>query len=188
MKDYGSVDLFGLDEFGAPVGIAQPIGAAVGAASQWGAALAVKKWTKQGKYAEGIGALAGAAAGGAMMLYSGTRAAGWTALAAALVGGGLRQLEASVMKTNLGLVEIQPAPVVSGFGATNTAGTGFFGADGMGIPTLQPAPVVNGLEMPPQLVGAGDYGMSQNPAAQQAVLVGTTPMGMASHYGGTIFG
>ena len=44
------------------------------------------------------------------------------------------------------------------------------------------------LGMPPQLVGAGDYGLSQNPAAAQAQLVGAGISGLGSHFGSTIFG
>jgi hypothetical protein len=55
----------------------------------------------------------------------------------------------------------------------------------MGMPTIQPSASIG---MPPQLVGTGDYGMGQNPGANQAELVGPGVSGLASHFGTTIFG
>jgi len=191
--DYGSVDLFGLDEFGQPQGMSQNIGAGIGAATQASVAAAVKEFTSYDKYAEGIGAIAGAAVGGAMIAMPNARAAGWTAAIVSLVGGGVRQLHTLVSKKeqaknalagHLGLVEIENMPRV-----------GYDQMNGLGLPTIERQALVPGsqgldgnLGMPPQLVGAGDFGLSQNPAAQQAQLVGPQVSGLASHFGSTIFG
>lgn len=191
--DYGSVDLFGLDEFGQPMGLSQNWGAAIGTATQAGVCIAVKELTDMDEYAEGIGAIAGAAVGGAMIAMPASRAAGWTAVISSLVGGGIRQMHAMMSKKEktknnlkgLGLVEIENMPRV-----------GYDQMDGaMGLPTVEPQVIVPGSEgldgamgMPPQLVGAGDYGLSQNPAAQQAQLVGPAMSGLGSHFGATLFG
>jgi hypothetical protein len=183
-EEYGSVDLFGLDEFGQPVGPYPAVGAALGTAIQTGAAIAVRRFTKKDKWSEGIGGAVGVVAGAGMLMLPKMRAMGWTAIAASLVGGGLRQLEVVMSKqegakqdaaaaaktvdeTNgMGLVEIEPTAA-------------------LGLPTIEPTEM---LGMPPQLVGAGDYGLSQNPAAQQAQLVGPGVSGLGSHFGSTIFG
>ena len=58
-RGYGNVSLFGLDEFGSPVGLNPMWGVAAGGSISTGTAIAVREFTKQVKYAEGIGALAG---------------------------------------------------------------------------------------------------------------------------------
>ena len=186
-EEYGSVDLFGLDEFGQPQGMSQNWGAAIGAATQASVAIAVKEFTSMRAYSEGIGAVAGAAVGGAMIAMPNARAAGWTTVITSLVQGGLRQLHSMVSKKEqaLGLVEIENMPRVGG--PMNGA---------FGYPTIERQALVPGsagldgagLSMPPQLVGAGDYGMGANPAAQQAQLVGPGLSGLGTHFGATLFG
>jgi hypothetical protein len=181
---YGSVDLFGLDEFGMPVGLGSTWGAVIGAAVQSSSAAAIRHFANKHKYSEMYGALAGVAVGGAMFaMGEKARYAGITAGLVALVNGGIRTVEkmlvtkekvADVTKENttaagMGLVEVSPHPTI-------------------GLPTIEPTASIGGLGMPPQLVGAGDYGMGQNPAAQQAELVGPGFSGLSSHFGHTIFG
>ncbi len=212
--DYGSVDLFGLDEFGQAVGgPAMPaIGAALGAGTQAGTAWAVRAMTDMDKYAEAIGMGVGVVAGGAMLMIPTARTAAWAAIAASLVGGGIRQLEQMVSKKEAvkqdavktttptkgwGIAAIEPS--WSAYPGELTPPGGMNGQ--MGYPTVSDQFIVPGsmgpgstsqfeghLGMPPQLVGAGDYGLSQNPAAQQASLVGPGVSGLGSHYGSTIFG
>jgi hypothetical protein len=174
----GSVDLFGLDEFGQPVGLNANYGAAIGAGVQSGTAAAVRRMTSWGQYAEGIGAAVGVASGAVMMAFPGSRNAGWTAAITSLVSGGIRQLEAML-----------------GGGATNGIGMpvinrqmlvpGSAGLSGLGLPTIERSASLSG---PPQLQNAGDYGLSQNPGAKQAQLVGPQISGLGAHYGATLFG
>ena len=207
--EYGSVDLFGLDEFGQPVGLGAPVGAGLGILFQTGTAIAVRRFTDMDKWSEGIGAVVGAVAGGAMMAMADARHAGMTAIIASVVSGGLRQAEQlmsakeavkqEAVKKNgdktagWGLPTIEPS--WSAFPGELTP------QNSLGYPVVQDQFIVPGsmgpgttsqfegnLGMPPQLVGAGDYGLSQNPAAQQAALVGPGVSGLGSHYGSTIFG
>jgi hypothetical protein len=190
-EEYGSVDLFGLDEFGQPVGPYPAVGAALGTFVQTGAAMAVRRFTKMDKWSEGIGGAVGVAAGAGMLMLPQMRAMGWTAIAASLVGGGLRQLEVLMSKQEKAKQEGAAAAKETEAAAATTAET-----HGWGLPTVEPTqmlgyPTVEPtqmLGMPPQLVGAGDYGLSQNPAAAQAQLVGAGISGLGSHFGSTIFG
>jgi len=183
--EYGSVDLFGLDEFGQPVGPYPAIGAALGTAIQTGAAIAVRRFTKKDSWSEGIGAGVGMLAGGAMLFLPRMRAMAWTAMASSLVGGGLRQLEVMVSENEKAKQKAaEDAKAAEG----TTEGMGMVEIEpthALGLPTIEPTQM---LGMPPQLVGAGDYGLSQNPAAQQAQLVGPGVSGLGSHFGSTIFG
>jgi hypothetical protein len=188
--EYGSVDLFGLDEFGQPTGPYPAFGAGLGAGIQAGGALIARRMGKD-KYAEAIGAGVGVAASMAMLLVPKMRTMAWTAFGAALGGGLVRQLENSLVtkekekaaagenataaekngeQKGMGLVEIEPTAT-------------------LGLPTVEPTQALgDGMGMPPQLVGAGDYGLSQNPAAAQATLVGPGVSGLGAHFGSTIFG
>lgn len=172
--EYGSVDLFGLDEFGVPAGLNQQWGAAIGVAAQTVTAIGIRKFTNMDKYSEGIGALAGAAAGGAMIAMGpGARAAGWTALITSMVSGGLRQLAHSTgMDKGLGIATIEQVPT-------------------LGYPTIERQELVPGSGglsgMPPQLQGMG--ALADSPGAQQAQLVGGPQIsGLATHFGTTLFG
>ncbi len=207
-EEYGSVDLFGLDEFGQAVGPYPAIGAALGVGVQTAAAILVRRFTAQDKWSEGIGAVVGMAAGAGMMAMEKTRAMGWTMVAASGVGGLLRQLETLYMpvekaKADAGAAAAAIAPasqttqaavVESGAASSGGAasGMGMVQVDpaySLGLPTIEPsASLGSGMGLPPQLVGAGDYGLSQNPAARQAQLVGPGISGLGSHFGSTIFG
>ncbi len=197
--DYmGNVDLFGLDEFGQPIGLNCNWGAAIGAAAQASGAMAVRRFTAMDDYAEGIGAAIGAGAGAVMMAFPGSRAAGWTAAITSLVGGGIRQLENMLgseraanaarnaaqgnSTAGMGLPVIDPQYLVPG-------SAGLMGG-GLGLATIEPSAVVSGsgLQGPPQLQGAGDYGLANNPAAAQAQLVGPQLSGLGQHFGSTLFG
>lgn len=209
MSEYGSVDLFGLDEFGQPVGLNANWGAGLGVLFQTGTAIAVRRFTAMDKYAEGIGAVAGAAAGGAMIAFPGSRNAGWTAIISSLVSGGLRQAEQMLsVKEQVKQEAAKTAEKTAGWGLPTIApswsaypGEKTPQMNGLGYPTVHDQYIVPGsmgpgstsqfegnLGMPPQLVGKGDYGLSQNPAAQQASLVGPGISGLGAHYGSTIFG
>ena len=123
--NYGEVSLFGLDEFGAPVGLNPAWGGLVGAGVQTGAAIAVRQMTsdpKWYKWSELLGAGIAALASAPLIFFEGTRAAGWTGLAAGVVSGGLRQLEMSFSKkgqalqaiiesSGLGIATIYPAEI-----------------------------------------------------------------------------
>lgn len=78
------------------------------------------------------------------------------------------------MQNGLGAAAIEPAYPIPGSISGGGAG---FGAD---------RPDVMG---PPTLVGAGDYGMSDNPGAQQTKLLGGPSVSaMGAHFGATLFG
>lgn len=184
--EYGSVDLFGLDEFGQPTGPYPAFGAGLGAGIQAGAALIARKYGKD-KWAEAIGTGVGVAASMAMLMVPKMRTMAWTAFGAAVGGGLVRQLENSLVKKEKEKQENGEAEkaaekngAASGYGMVEIEPT-----ETLGLPTVEPT---QALGMPPQLVGAGDYGLSQNPAAAQAQLVGPGVSGLGAHFGSTIFG
>jgi len=177
----GSVDLFGLDEFGQAVGLSANWGAGIGAAAQSVGAVAVRRLTDWGNYAEGIGAAVGVGAGAVMMAFPGSRAAGWTAAITSLISGGIRQVEAMMGGSMQGI----GMPVID----SQYLVPGSKGLSGLGLPTIEPSASLSGnFSGPPQLQGAGDYGLSQNPGARQAQLVGPNISGLGAHYGATLFG
>ena len=196
-KQLGDVaDLFGLDEFGAGgmLGIAAgAIGAGAGAVG----AVAARKYGKPGTFVgdhpEVVGLFAGLAAGGAMVAMPSTRSAGWTAVAAALAGQGVRVAADAMAKStatagwggrvinpthawpSLGLVDIQPThawPSLSGAddGMPQLLG----GSSGMGR---------GGAGSMPQLVGA-----SLGAASQHVQLLGGPALSdVAGNWGSTHF-
>jgi hypothetical protein len=101
-----------------------------------------------------------------------------------------------------GNVVIDPTNVVSDWGqdvAVNGLGIATiepgYAVNGFGAPMIEPAFPVKGLgnmpELvgPPSLVGAGNFGMSDNPAvAQTQILGGPAVSGLSMHYGATLFG
>jgi hypothetical protein len=105
-----------------------------------------------------------------------------------------------------GGVTIDPTAVIQpgqGFGIA-TIEPGYAVQGGFGAPVIDRAYPVPGsihgasngfggtrpeLVGPPTLVGAGDYGMSDNPGAQQAKLLGgPNYSAMGAHFGATLFG
>jgi len=91
--DVGTIDMFGLDEFGTPIGLPAFYGAAGGAAVQTLSAMAIKKFAPaQAAWSEAIGGAIGIAAG-AVAYYAAPRARGAAAamMAVSAVNGVLRQ-------------------------------------------------------------------------------------------------
>jgi len=200
-EDYmGSVDLFGLDEFGQPVGLGANWGAAIGAATQSSVAMAVRRFTDFADYAEGIGAALGAGAGAIMLAFPGARNAGWTAAITSLVSGGIRQIETMMGPSAADIARMQAlvtavSPGTNGIGLPTVEAQqlvpGSAGMSGvsLGLPTIEATASLGAAAGPPQLQNAGDYGLANNPAAQQAQLVGAPGLsGLGGHFGSTIFG
>lgn len=193
-KQLGDVaDLFGLDEFGAGgmLGIAAgAVGAGVGAAGAVMARKYGKPGTFVGDHPEVVGLLAGVAAGGAMAAMPSTRSAGWTAIAAALAGQGVRVAADAMAKSTatagwggrvinpthawagLGLVDIQPTTAWAGAGDGMPQLLG--GSSGLGR---------GGAGSMPQLVGA-----SLGAASQHVQLLGGPALSdVAGNWGSTHF-
>jgi len=106
----GEVDMFGLDEFGQPVGDAM-WGSVIGGGIGTGVAIMTRAMTATSstlhQYSELTGLVAGGAAGGVMMAFEGTRRMGIAAIATALVTNGLRQLERSLFAPQSTVAELQ---------------------------------------------------------------------------------
>lgn len=186
--DMGSVDLFGLDEFGQPVGGLSVYGGLIGGVTQTAASMVFRRVTANAtmnKYSELLGGAVGALAGvGMWFMGSDYRAAGFSAGLTALVTGALRQAEVSLMPAGApagwGMTSIDPGYLVPG-----SAGMSGYG---LGMATVENSAQVRGLQGPPQLVGAGDYGLAGNPGAQQVQLQGGPAIsGLGSHFGATLF-
>ena len=193
----GEIDLFGLDEFGSPEGLAPLYGALIGSGLQAAVAVGVRQATKKGlkaadwaKWSEGIGVIAASIAGGAMYFFPQTKGAGVAALAGAL-GGVIRQGEALLLTSEAEQKAIEEmlatvrglmpaaAPVKEG-GAWG--GVQFEPANLRGVQAEQ----LNGAQ-PEMISGLGN--LASNPGAQQvALLNGPAISGLASHYGATLFG
>lgn len=94
LGSYDEVSMFGLDEFGAPVGIGPLYGAVIGVGAGTLTAIGVRSLTSYGAHSELIGLGVGVAAGAIMVAASeSTRHAGWVAMAAAALNNGLRAVE-----------------------------------------------------------------------------------------------
>ena len=107
---FGETDFFGLDEFGLPTSREMTgalIGAGVGAIGTIAAQKYAKPGSKINRYAEGVGMLAGVAVGGAMMLKESTKSMGFTAMATAVVGNGLRQMRDILFPTKYAVADLQ---------------------------------------------------------------------------------
>lgn len=217
--DVGDVDMFGLDEFGAPTS-SELIGSIVGTGTATLASILVRQVAKPGstmtKYSEGIGGLVGAVAGGIMYAVGGNaRAMAIPAIANALVGNGLRQIEqmflapkagemngvvidpTGAIKPGLGIHAIEPGYAVpaSGLGIHAIEPGYAVPASGLGEVAIDPAFPVPGsvhaglAAARPELVGASDYSMSNVPgAAQNKLLGGPSVSALGAHYGATLFG
>jgi hypothetical protein len=189
----GDVDMFGLDEFGEPVGMKSYWGSAIGGVAATGTAIAVRALSKSPtmlKHAEGIGLAAGVIAGGAMMAMKGTRHAGWSAIAATLATSGLRYAEQLFMTPPLlGAVEIERTGVIRPLQGDIDVRTM---DGGMGIATIEPTGAVfsGGLgDGMPRLLGNTPH----NQREATAQLLGVPGLGgplaaMASSFGATLFG
>jgi len=174
--EFGNVDAFGLDEFGQVDGLNPLWGAAVGAGVGTLSAIAIRQFTKMGKWSELIGLGLGAASSGAMIIFPGTRAAGWAGLAASFLNNGLRQLELMMFAPKvplLGDVVIEPAQALMG---------GQFGLVDIERTQALLGQAEAGADMP-TLVGAG-----VGNASDHIQLVGGPALSqVASHWGATHF-
>jgi hypothetical protein len=175
------IDAFGLDQFGQARGLNPLWGAAAGSGLGTAVAIGLKRWgsPKLKEHREAIGFLTGAAAGGAMIAMKNTRAAGWTALAAAFLNNGLRALN-NYLEDD----ETKEAKTVKGYmdGVVISPTTAFSGYGGMGLVEVSPTTAFSDAELP-QLVGA-----SLQSASDQVQLVGGPALSdLASHYGATHF-
>lgn len=183
-SSFGAPDVFGLDEFGQPMGTNPVWGAIAGAGFQTATAMAVRQMApSMEKYAEGLGALAGILAGGVMWYFPGTRAAGVTAMATAAVGGGLRQIETFLKKDSAAVHGYFGAPVIE----TNVPML----RDGMQLGLVQAEAVPRLGEVAPNVTVMGppvaDYGIAGPAAAQAQLLGGPQLSGLGSHFGATLF-
>ena len=111
-------DAFGLDEMGQPVGLNPVWGAVVGTGLGTVGAIATRKFVpSMAKHSELIGLGLSALASGSMIMFEGTRAAGWTGLASAFLNNGLRQLELMLLAPSLTQQpEVTTPPVEGAFG------------------------------------------------------------------------
>lgn len=133
---YDDVDIFGLNAFGEPGGIAPLYGAMLGSGVGTLAAIGVRSFKPEwAKYSEVVGLAAGVLAGGAMLVSPSTRYAGWVAMASAALSNGLRAVESYFRPTNGGFV-------LTGLGEQRVQKVGAFAGAGLGI---QQAERLNGL-------------------------------------------
>jgi hypothetical protein len=188
--DLGGVDLFGLDEFGQPVGGLSVYGGLIGGVTQTAASMLFRRVTTNAtmnKFSEGLGGVVGAALGaGLWFMGPDYRAAAFSAGLTALVTGALRQAEVSLLPVPTaaagawGMTSIDPQYMVPGSGGMS----GY----SLGLATVEPSASLRGLQGPPQLVGAGNYGLGDNPGAQQVQLQGGPAIsGLGAHFGATLF-
>lgn len=192
---FGAVNLFGLDEFGQVTGMNPLYGAIAGAGFQTVGAIAARRLmtsVAMDKWSEAIGAGVGVAAGGVMMAFGNTRAAGVTAIATALVNGGLRQIEtmmfAPAVAASAASQAAASAPVAGYFGAPviedgygRTVGLGMVQAENRSDAVLG-APRVNVMGPP-----IADSGIAGPAAAQVGLMGGPALSGLGSHFGATLF-
>ena len=191
-------DMFGLDEAGSRNHYL--IGGAAGVAISTGTAVMIRKYSTskdmQG-YANGIGAVTAGVIGGALTFMPKTKEAG-IALAVSGVAAGLLSHVASMLMDSAS--KSSPPPPA----ATPEPALGYGYGYGFGAPVIDAAYPIPGsvhsgsygfgatrpeLVGPPTLVGAGDYGMSENAGATQTKLLGGPSISaLGSHYGATLFG
>ncbi len=244
--DVGEVDMFGLDEFGQPVGGDSLWGGIIGAGVSTSASILVRALSTPTstafEYSEAAGLAAGVAAGGLLMAFPSTRRMGLAAIATSAVTNGLRQLEQSLFPAKFSTAEANALAAKAAASSTGTAPPSAvnnpslpsatpnqFGGvvmdptgvirpyQGLGIHTIEPGYAVHGngfgavaidpaypvpgsihgasngfagnMNGPPTLVGAGDYGMGDNPgAAQTKLLGGPSVSALGAHFGATLFG
>lgn len=207
--DMGEVNLFGMDEYGMPVGISPLWGLGIGAALSSGVPAALRMATKDPmssliKYDEAIGAAAGTVAGGVMMFFKGTRAAGVTALLTAVGTAGVRALEKALMSdtekqvlaisliasmkdktaakaaiANLAGIEISQVPSLQGMEISQVPS---LQGPGMTPTLLGGANQASGPTFPPQLLGASMAAL-QGAGAQQMAQAGLQLNGLGRSYG-----
>lgn len=217
---FGSVSLFGLDEFGQVTGMNPLWGAVAGAGFQTVGAIAARQFVDSfamDKWSEAIGAGVGVAAGGVMMAFGNTRAAGVTAIATSLVNGGLRQIEAlmfgatyadKLAAMNKKIASLKGEACTKAGGAGEPCQIAPYSSAGGYNPYVLGAPVVEsgnsrtvGLGMVQadsvpgfagpnvQVMGPpiADHGIAGPAAAAVQLMGGPALSGLGSHFGATLF-
>jgi len=208
-KNLAGLDAFGLDEFGIPGGMNPMWGAVAGGGLSTVTSMGVRQFATPfgGLYnwSEAIGFGAGALAGGAMLFFEGSRAAGWTALASAFLNSGLRQLEQLLLAP-------KPADLLAALtkAAASSSAAAANASNGVGMPVIDPAAVLKGglgiatIEQTQALLGAGSanaagfaeaqtdmpqlVGAGLAQANQHMQLVGGPPLAQhAGAFGATLF-
>lgn len=197
-KMLGSVDLFGLNQFGQNPGISPIYGTLIGGGVAATASFAASKTKFAGK-ANLIGFAAGTAAAGAMYANKGTRHAAIGAFAGAFLASGLPMLFRAISGGGLGVAQVE---YLSGLGVHNVEYLN--GAGGLGIPGIAPLPQVYGNV--PGAVGqngsmAGTQMGAPNASApvdllgtptaqsnQVQLLGGPAISGLSAAYGATLLG
>lgn len=161
----GKVSFFGLNSFGSPVGVNPTWGAAIGAVSSTGAAVAFRALTSAEKhqYSELVGVGTGTLASAVMFAMKKTRAAGWASFFATIGSQGVLALERFLMKSSMqGIVMERTAQI-----------------KGLGLNVMDQVPQIRGTTGAPSL---------SNPAAAQVAQSVPGINGLAKHFGATIFG
>lgn len=188
----GSVNFFGLDEFGQPSGLNPVWGALIGTGVANITPAAIRMASDDPdviRWDEVAGVGAGVVASGAMLAFRGTRAAGWASLFGTLASAGVRALEKALMSDEKALIV-----AASYMSKKPAAKTGTDGVEVSQIPTLN-GPVVNQTPsllgnaptLPPQLLGAATNGLNGNVGAQQ-VPMGVQLNGLGRSFGAVVVG
>lgn len=161
---YDDVDIFGLDSFGDPTGMAALYGAMIGTGVGTLTAIGIRSLKPDWKqWSELVGLAGGVLVGGGLMVSSKTRHAGWVAIASSALNNGLRAIEQY----------FRPAPFnMKGFGEQRVQRVGAFAGGGMGIQQVQQ---VNGG-------GLGQPQLMQG-TRKMASLMGRQFNKAASHWG-----
>ena len=173
-------------------------GASIGAGLSSVTAIGIRqvdaaKHPKLVAYSEGIGFMAGALPGVAMLLLQKgkNKDAGYAAILASFLSSGLRQIEMLAFPAVRGKTAAPALPAPAAEGGMGDAviepTTVFQGNNGLGIVDIEPATALQGYSESnsdmPQLVGA-----SLNAANEHVQLVGGPPLSQhASHWGATLF-
>lgn len=170
----GNVDAFGLDEMGQPVGLNPVWGAVVGTGLGTATAIATRQFMPQyaGK-SELIGFGVSALASGAMIAFEGTRAAGWTSLASAVLNNGLRSVELMFFSPGSAEMAVDTPPV---------SGVVVDPAEVLGLVEVDPTQVLGDGAMPTLVGSVAD-------ASRHTQLVGGP--GLSAHgglWGATVMG
>lgn len=168
----GSIDAFGLDEFGQSPGKVW-VGSLAGAVFQSGSAAAVRQLTSYGKWAEAIGGGVGVLAG-TIMYFTGenNRAMGVNCIAVSVANGLIRQMERLFAGTG----------TTDGVDIESLRGLGEVQIEGLGNASVETPYQLNGGR--PELVGP-----SLGAAADQVQLNGGPSIsGLGGHFGATLFG
>lgn len=188
----GSVNFFGLDEFGQPSGLNPVWGALIGTGVANITPAAIRMASDDPdviRWDEVAGVGAGVVASGAMLAFRGTRAAGWASLFGTLASAGVRALEKALMSDEKALI-VAASYMSKKPAASQTQN----GTEITQIPTLNgpvvnqtPALLGNAPTLPPQLLGAAANGLNGNVGAQQ-VPAGVQLNGLGRSFGSVVAG